>query len=109
MSASLTRSILEASRSTGQVHVPMHWWVVLPDGSHCDIRARMWLGDASTVPHGVFLPTAGHCYQSKATKAPVKAPVLFQILTSQDLGAFVARLTSEPTDQRQDACRLRAP
>ena len=78
----------------GSGHIPLHWWVTLPNGLYCDIRARMWLGDAPGVPHGVFLPTAAQHYQSKAMRAPVKTAVLFSILTSQDLDAFVASITS---------------
>lgn len=28
---------------------PLHFWVVLADGSHCDIRARIWLGEGGRV------------------------------------------------------------
>ena len=31
-----------------------HFWIVLPDGRHIDYRARMWLGQAEHIPHGVF-------------------------------------------------------
>ena len=78
----------------GSGHIPLHWWVTLPTGQCCDIRARMWLGDAPGVPHGVFLPTAAQHYHSKAMRAPVKTAVLFSILTSQDLDAFVESITS---------------
>ena len=80
----------------GVGQIPLHWWIVLPDGAHCDIRARMWLGEIPGVPHGVFRPTGAHSYQSKKASAPVKAPLLFWILTSQDLYAFVAGLAKKP-------------
>ncbi|WP_155973562.1 hypothetical protein [Paenibacillus sp. Leaf72] len=35
----------------------LHFWIVLPDNYFIDFRARMWLGDDSDVPHGVFNPS----------------------------------------------------
>ena len=35
-------------------HVPLHFWIELPDGFTVDYRARLWLGDSHEIPHGVF-------------------------------------------------------
>ena len=33
-----------------------HFWIALPDDRYIDYRARMWLGEAEHVPHGIFNP-----------------------------------------------------
>ena len=33
-----------------------HFWIALPDGRYIDYRARMWLGEAEHIPHGIFNP-----------------------------------------------------
>lgn len=38
----------------GSGRIPVHWWVVLPNRECCDIRARMWLGEAPEVPMAFF-------------------------------------------------------
>jgi len=88
----------------GSGRIPLHWWLVLPNGAwYCDIRARMWLGEAPVIPHGVFQPTRSQRYLAKAKRSPVKASVLFSILTSQDLDEFVTSIFTadlvEPTNQ----------
>ena len=40
---------------TGQRFSP-HFWITLPDRRHIDYRARMWLGEAEHIPHGIFDP-----------------------------------------------------
>lgn len=81
----------------GAGRIPLHWWVVLPDGAHCDIRARMWLGEASGVPHGVFHPGAAQRYESRAVEVQQASPVVFWVLTSMELQAFVDLLGPEVT------------
>lgn len=78
----------------GSGRIPLHWWVVLADGAVCDIRARMWLGNAPSVPHGVFVPTAVQRYQTKTKRSPEKSAILFSILTSQTLDQFVSSITN---------------
>jgi len=34
-----------------------HFWIELQDGRYIDYKARMWLGDNETVPHGIFNPS----------------------------------------------------
>jgi hypothetical protein len=36
--------------------ISYHYWIELEDGRFIDFRARMWLGEDSSVPHGVFNP-----------------------------------------------------
>ena len=33
-----------------------HFWIMLHDGRYIDYRARMWLGEAEHIPHGIFKP-----------------------------------------------------
>lgn len=73
----------------GVGRTPFHCWVVLPDGSHCDARARMWLGDSPSVPHGVFQPGAQHRYTTKEVIAPARSPFVFAVLTGQSLDTFM--------------------
>lgn len=40
----------------GNKAVPIHWWIVLEDGRHVDYRARMWGGNHTHIPHGIFKP-----------------------------------------------------
>ena len=77
--------------------IPLHWWVVLSNGAHCDIRARMWLGSDPAVPHGVFQPTSNHRYQSKQVTGPETSSLLFWILTSKDLASFVTAIKTGET------------
>lgn len=73
----------------------MHWWVVLTDGQHCDFRARMWLGDDSRVPHGVFLPTVGQTYASQTILQPDQVAIpeaVFALMTGVDFDKMPRRL-----------------
>lgn len=62
ISALLTRDSIFHLVCTGHLEVdghgrtPGHWWIELDDGWICDWRARMWLDDAPSVPHGVCRP-----------------------------------------------------
>lgn len=38
----------------GQRVVPIHQWLELPDGLTIDYRARMWAGNTTEIPHGIF-------------------------------------------------------
>lgn len=44
-----------ASHSGGRRIAP-HLWVELEDGTVIDYRLRMWLGNLSVIPHGIFNP-----------------------------------------------------
>lgn len=78
-----------------QGEIPVHFWLILDDGQLCDLRARMWLGDSSHVPHGRF--TAQECQHYEAQgltgPQPLSEPI-FQILTGMPLqaalGTFLA-------------------
>lgn len=68
-----------------------HWWVMLPDGRICDIRARMWLGPDERVPHGIFSPAEGLIYHVEHEREPHRirmSPFIFQMLTKMDMADF---------------------
>lgn len=46
----------------GVGRIPVHWWITFPAGAVLDLRARLWLGEAPGVPHGLFHPDAVHRY-----------------------------------------------
>lgn len=71
-------TVMQRDRIDHQVHVgqlrikgvgeiPHHWWIVLPDGRICDLRARMWLGCDPLVPHGLFSPMGPQQYAASAS------------------------------------------
>lgn len=68
--------------------IPLHWWIVLPDGLICDYRARMWLGNLPQVPHGLFAPSQDHVYTTSnlVDLASIKlTEPLFTILVGKPL------------------------
>lgn len=68
--------------------IPYHWWIELPDGTLCDFRARMWLGDHEDVPHGVFLPSPSLKYRASKEREPCSIgliPTFFHALTGAPL------------------------
>jgi hypothetical protein len=74
----------------GVIH--LHWWIVLSNGSICDYRARMWLGDASEVPHGVFFASPKQVYSTSQKIDPedIKlSDTIFLILTGKPLSEFL--------------------
>jgi hypothetical protein len=68
----------------GTVRSPIHFWIELPDGRLIDYRARMWLGDFSSVPHGIFLPDefAKWQYQGEPIILQTLSPVIAELLLS---------------------------
>jgi hypothetical protein len=59
----LTKEIIEHTVMIGEIideqtqkGFSPHFWIALPDGRYIDYRARMWLGQAEHVPHGIFNP-----------------------------------------------------
>ena len=66
-----------------------HYWVRLPDGHILDIRARMWLGADSLVPHGIFMPAKGVEYVQDAQDHMTFSHVLFGLMTGLDLDAVL--------------------
>lgn len=67
--------------------IQLHWWIVLHDGQHCDFRARMWLGAAAGVPHGVFVPNADQAYVTRSILQPDQVAIpaaLFGLMTGVD-------------------------
>lgn len=93
VSAMLSREGIPHQVHVGSLHVAeaglirLHWWVVLEDGQHCDFRARMWLGAAAGVPHGVFVPNADQVYVSQSILRPDQVAIpadLFGLMTGVD-------------------------
>lgn len=70
--------------TVGGRHVEPHYWIELGTGLRVDYRARMWLGDAPAVPHGVFQPQAypQAVYRGQPVTASMTLPAgLFCLLT----------------------------
>ena len=66
----------------GHRQSPTRFWIQLHDGRLIDYRARMWLGDESSVPHGVFTPGeyAGWQHQGADIELPVLSPILAKFM-----------------------------
>jgi len=92
----VAHTVLEGKLAVeGHGAIPHHWWIALGDeldGWLVDYRARMWLGQSSTVPHGVHCSPAEATYDGTAVEV-VYSPTLLSIfaLTTGD-----ARLISYP-------------
>lgn len=50
-----SRAFIGSISVGGQSFYP-HLWLVVEGGIYVDYKARMWLGEHSNVPHGVFAP-----------------------------------------------------
>jgi hypothetical protein len=63
---------------------PLHFWIALPEGTFIDYRARMWLGDRTGVPHGIFNPVDYPQveYSGSPVELEILSPTLFAVLTS---------------------------
>lgn len=71
--------------------IPLHWWIELPDGRICDLRARMWLGACEAIPHGIAVATAGqhYCVSEELTPSSLRlSAVVFELLVGKPLQAF---------------------
>jgi hypothetical protein len=78
--------------------IPTHWWIELPDGRICDLRARMWLGGSAIAPHGLFFAGGGQRHSAREQLAPssICLPhVVFELLAGQALDAFPSVAESE--------------
>lgn len=68
----------------GTTVIPLHFWIELENGNFADYRARMWLGEVATVPHGIFrlenFPEWR--YEGVQVDVPVASPALIAILTA---------------------------
>ena len=69
----------------GEGTIPLHYWIKLPDGVICDLRARMWLGEGEEVPHGAFIPKSTQKYLPKGTLDGATSPTVFLILAGKDM------------------------
>lgn len=96
---SIAHTVLAGSVAIENVGtIPMHWWIELADGTVCDFRCRMWLGDDDRVPHGVFKPRDGQHYQARTQITDVASPALFSILADRQIDDFppLANQNSNP-------------
>ena len=78
------------AHSTGKSIRP-HFWIELDKGVFFDLRARMWLGDHESIPHGLFRPTADVEYISSWEISPDSFgyPLsLFEVFAEAPLSAF---------------------
>lgn len=68
----------------GPTVIPLHFWIELTDGCFVDYRARMWLGEVATVPHGIFSPEnfPEWRYEGVQVDMPVASSTLIAILTA---------------------------
>ena len=74
----------------GEGAIPHHYWVGLRDGSICDLRARMWLGSAPAVPHGLFMRQPGHKYTASAMMEAIPySEVVFWVLAGNNIEHFL--------------------
>ena len=104
ISTLLQREGIEHHICIGQLDVagvgatPLHWWIALPDGRICDLRARMWLAGSSEAPHGAFIQEPHQNYIEKA-RPPVQDyrldPIIFMILAEKPMEQFA--LVGMPT------------
>lgn len=73
----------------GVGRIGYHWWIEFPWGDVCDFRARMWLGNHGSVPHGVFAPTPVHRYLPTAQFGDRSfGPGVFELMTGCRLEQF---------------------
>lgn len=72
-------------------HINPHLWVELGQGLRFDIRARMWLANHESAPHGLFLPTEDfeYCTRNLIPASDFRMPDhLFWIVFGASLDDF---------------------
>lgn len=70
--------------------IPRHWWLELDKGAICDWRARMWLGEGPSVPHGIFVPQPGVRYIAQDRFVLEYSPLVFEVLAGRPLESYEA-------------------
>lgn len=115
ISALLQREGLSHTIEVGELvvagvgRIPLHWWIRLGQQRTAgaavviDYRARMWLGDDSRVPHGVFVPHADAVdFRPRGEIPPEDAssPMIFWVLAGKALDDFphLSELAVDPGD-----------
>ena len=98
VSALLTRDRIPLRIHAGYVvahsvgkSISPHLWIELDKGVCFDLRARMWLGNHESIPHGLFRPSAEAEYISSKEISPDRFgyPLsLFEVLAEAPLSAF---------------------
>ncbi|KGG87403.1 hypothetical protein P245_20280 [Comamonas thiooxydans] len=98
VSTLLTRDVVPHRIHAGYVvahsigkSISPHLWIELEGGVFFDLRARMWLGNHESIPHGLFRPRADVEYFSSEEISPDRFgyPLsLFEVLAEAPLSAF---------------------
>lgn len=82
----IAHTVMVGRLATPHGVIAHHWWIDLDDdlaGLRVDFRARMWLGAAADVPHGVFVADAVDAdYQGEAISLPFN-PTICTILAGE--------------------------
>jgi hypothetical protein len=87
-----------------------HFWIELPDGRLLDLRARMWLREHETVPHGVFVPQPHQHYTSEGVlEVGNEHPIVFFALAGKPLDEFPMGLREALGIEAPKTRRGRAP
>lgn len=76
-----------------------HFWIELESGYLIDYRARMWLGDAPDMPHGVFRPAEyGVIYGGETITINERSSLLYCLSCSNvgRLSSLLSRSHSRP-------------
>lgn len=62
--------------------IPIHLWINLPIGFTIDYRARMWLGNDETIPHGIFKPLdyPNVIYEGEPIELEPLSQIVFDVL-----------------------------
>ncbi len=70
---------------------PIHLWINLPNGFTIDYRARMWLGNDETIPHGIFKLSdyPDVIYEGEFIEIEPLSQVIFDVLCL-DISDFLA-------------------
>lgn len=73
----------------GVGRIPLHFWIELSCGLIIDLRARMWLGEGGSVPHGLFEPKPDVHYCSHGTQTDFTlSQAIFEVLTGLPMHIF---------------------
>lgn len=98
VSTLLTRESIPHTIHAGEVlahttggRISTHLWIELEKGVCFDLRARMWLGNHPSIPHGIFRPSNDVEYNSRGVipSDGFRYPTsLFEVLAEAPLSAF---------------------
>ena len=94
--------------SKGERTISPHFWLDLPSGERIDYRARMWLGNNESVPHGFFNPDnyPQIKYIGNPTKLDPLPPWLFKVLTDTSIKKYRQHLRNTMNKNESDFIKL---